>query len=298
MAACSTLRSTSLPKTKDPAHWKQVTIRGYYSFQEFVQNTTRLALFVHIIYLTIDERPMPSDPKKHAPWSEKQLEGFLKKCQKLQGLRFQFSEKIKECRFLTHLTRLRELIFEHCPCLNLAGFRKRMMNWVYQKGTPVNHLGSPVTVAHSPSLEHLCFLSTPHVQFDLVLWLLHVCCSLRVFIIGLKSAQHDFGEMEMLIRRLSRRKVVLFDCAISSDNSKLTSNEMAEGNAKLWKCLDQPPVLNVKGEKIQFGTCIKEYYCNRNQTPFSHGFLKDQDPVVKFNEEKGEWTPVTPLSWE
>ncbi len=122
MAARSALRSTGLPKTKDPAHWKQVTIRGYYSFQEIVQNVTLLSLFVHIRYLTIDERPMPSDPKKHAPWSEKQLKGFLKKCRKLQGLCFQHSEKVKECRFLNHLTRLRELIFESCPQLNLAGF--------------------------------------------------------------------------------------------------------------------------------------------------------------------------------
>ncbi len=169
------------------------------------------------------------------------------------------------------------------------------MTWVYQKGTPVNHLRSPVTVAHSPPLEHLCFISTPHVQFDLVLWLLHVCCSLRVFMLGLTNAQHDFGEMEMLIRRVSQHKIVLFDCAISSENPRLTSNEMAEGNVKLWKQLDQPPALNVKGEKIQFGSCIKQYYCNRNQTPFSHGFLKEQDPVAKFNEEKWEWTPVTPF---
>ncbi len=100
--------------------------------------------------------------------------------------------------------------------------------------------------------------------------------------------------MTLILRALKNRKVVLFDCALMEDDPSLPKRTVTEQTMRLWSQLDQPPFLNVKGERVQFGTQIKNFYCNRSISTVPCRFQKDVDPVCLFNRPVGKWTPVTP----
>ncbi len=169
-----------------------------------------------------------------------------------------------------------------------------MTDWVYHQGTPVKHLGCKLTTAHSPPLEQVCFMNTPRVPFDMILWLLNVCCSLHTLRIGPQTGQYGLAKMSLILRALKNQKVVLFDCTLMEDDPSLPKKTVTEQTMRLWSQMDQPPFLNVKGEKVQFGTQIKNFYCNRSVSTVPCKFLKDVDPVCLFNRPVGKWTPVTP----
>ena len=100
--------------------------------------------------------------------------------------------------------------------------------------------------------------------------------------------------MTLILRALKNRKVVLFDCALMEDDPSLPKRMVTEQTMRLWSQMDQLPFLNVKGERVQFGTQIKNFYCNRSISTVPCRFQKDVDPVCLFNHPAGKWMPVTP----